>query len=99
MERLPNSGRAEPSLAMARYVECAYPLVLRPARVWPGRILLLVVRPAITARRSSVGLLWIAGWLFTIGYGGLSFWQGALAIIVWPYFLGVDLAAHTEHLP
>jgi hypothetical protein len=40
-------------------------------------------------QHSSIGLLWAAGWLFTIGYLGLGFWQGVLALIVWPYFLGV----------
>ncbi len=31
---------------------------------------------------------WFAGWLFTIGFLGLSFWQGVLAIIIWPYYVG-----------
>lgn len=38
------------------------------------------------------GGVWFAGWLFTIGYLGLSFWQGVLAIVVWPYFLGAHVA-------
>ena len=36
-------------------------------------------------------MVWIIGWLFTIGFVGLSFWKGALALIIWPYFLGVAL--------
>lgn len=32
--------------------------------------------------------LWIIGWLFSIGYLGLSFWKGVLALVVWPYYLG-----------
>jgi hypothetical protein len=44
-------------------------------------------------QHSGVGLLCIAGWLFTVGYSELSFWQGVLAIFIWPYFLGADLAA------
>jgi len=32
--------------------------------------------------------IWFIGWLFTIGYAGLVWWQIILAIIVWPYFLG-----------
>jgi hypothetical protein len=44
-------------------------------------------------QHSSVGLIWIAGWLFTIGYLGLSFWQGVLAIIIWPYYIGAALVA------
>lgn len=38
------------------------------------------------------GGLWIAAWLFTIGFLKLSFWQGALAIIIWPYYLGASLS-------
>jgi len=38
------------------------------------------------------GCLWLAGWLFTIGFLHLAFWKGALALIVWPYFLGVEVA-------
>jgi hypothetical protein len=43
-------------------------------------------------QHSSIGLLWAIGWLFTIGYLDLGFWQGLLALIVWPYFLGVHFA-------
>jgi hypothetical protein len=32
---------------------------------------------------------WFAGWLFTIGFLQLSFWKGVLAIILWPYYIGV----------
>ena len=39
-------------------------------------------------QHSSLGLLWAAGWLFAIGYFKLSFWQGVVAIIVWPYYFG-----------
>jgi uncharacterized membrane protein len=40
-----------------------------------------------------IGGFWFAAWLFTIGYLGLGFLKGVLAIILWPYFLGVALAA------
>jgi len=43
-------------------------------------------------QHSSVGLIWIAGWLFTIGYQHLNFWRGVLAIIIWPYYIGAALA-------
>jgi len=33
--------------------------------------------------------IWLVGWLFTIGYLKLAFWKGVLALIVWPYYLGV----------
>ena len=34
------------------------------------------------------GGMWAAAWLFTIGYLKLTFWQGVLAVIIWPYYLG-----------
>ena len=39
-----------------------------------------------------VCFIWIAGWLFTIGYLHLSFWSGVLGIIIWPYYIGSALA-------
>jgi hypothetical protein len=42
---------------------------------------------------SSFGLLWLAGWLFTIGFPHLTFWKGVLAIAVWPYFLGAAFSS------
>jgi hypothetical protein len=39
------------------------------------------------------GLLWVAGWLFTIGFQGLTFGKGLLAIVIWPYYLGVAATA------
>lgn len=40
----------------------------------------------------SLGSLWFAGWLFSIGYLQLGFWQGLLGLVVWPYFLGAHFA-------
>ncbi len=34
------------------------------------------------------GSFWAVGWLFTIGFVKLSFWEGLLGLIIWPYFLG-----------
>jgi hypothetical protein len=39
------------------------------------------------------GGLWVVMWLFTLGFLKLAFWQGVLAIILWPYYLGVALSA------
>jgi len=39
------------------------------------------------------GMAWYAGWLFTIGYLKLAFWPSALALLIWPYNIGVALAA------
>lgn len=43
-------------------------------------------------QHSSLGTLWIAGWLFSIGYLKLGFWTGLIGILVWPYFIGAHLA-------
>jgi hypothetical protein len=53
-------------------------------------------RPIRIEQHSSLGMVWIIAWLFTIGYLKLGFWQGVLALLVWPYFLGAHFA---EPLP
>lgn len=35
------------------------------------------------------GLVWFAGWLFTIAYVNLAWWKMILALAVWPYYLGL----------
>jgi hypothetical protein len=42
-------------------------------------------------QHSAAGLFWAMGWLFSIGFLQLPFWKGALAVLVWPYYLGVAL--------
>jgi hypothetical protein len=50
-------------------------------------------KPSIVLVSRETGTLWFAGWLFTIGFVGLGFWKSVLALIVWPYFLGVLAAS------
>lgn len=38
---------------------------------------------------SFTGFSWFALWLFTIGFLHLDFWHGVLALILWPYYLGI----------
>jgi hypothetical protein len=48
-------------------------------------------------QHSGVGMLWLMGWLFSLGFLQLPFfWKGVLALILWPYYLG---AALTRVLP
>ncbi len=47
------------------------------------------VRVKRTYAGGGFGPVWFIGWLFTIGYLHLTFWKGALALVVWPYYLGV----------
>lgn len=37
------------------------------------------------------GAGWFVFWLFTIAFAQLSFGQAVLAIVLWPYYLGVAL--------
>ncbi len=34
-------------------------------------------------------ILWFIGLLFTIAFAKLVWWQALLAIVIWPYYLGV----------
>jgi hypothetical protein len=43
-------------------------------------------------QHSSLGMLWVVGWLFTVGLLKFGFFKGLLALFVWPYFIGVLLA-------
>ena len=42
-------------------------------------------------KHTSLGLFWLMGWLFTLGYLHLSFGTGVLALFVWPYYIGSAL--------
>ncbi len=48
-------------------------------------------------QHGGAGLLWFAAWLFTIGLLHLGFAKGLLAILVWPYYLGVMLSSLLQH--
>ncbi len=39
------------------------------------------------------GSFWCAAWLFTIGFLHLGFWRGVLALVIWPYYIGVRVSA------
>lgn len=45
------------------------------------------VAPA-QSRPHLAGMLWFAGWLFTIGYAQLPWWKAIVALVIWPYCLG-----------
>lgn len=43
-------------------------------------------------QHSAAGGLWFILWLFTIGFLKLDFLHGVLALLLWPYYLGVALS-------
>jgi hypothetical protein len=44
-------------------------------------------------QNACMGTFWFIGWLFTIGFLQLAFWKGALALVLWPYDLGVHFSS------
>lgn len=42
---------------------------------------------------SFTGFSWFALWLFTVGFLHLTFWKGVMALILWPYYLGLYFSA------
>ena len=40
---------------------------------------------------SLAGITWFIGFLFTIGFAHLNWWQSFVSLVIWPYFLGVAL--------
>ena len=44
-------------------------------------------------QQTFAGGLWLAAWLFTIGYLHLTFWKGVFAVLLWPYYIGVHFSA------
>jgi uncharacterized membrane protein len=44
-------------------------------------------------QHTFMGSVWVTAWLFTIGFLHLGFWKGVLAIVLWPYCLGVTFSS------
>ena len=44
-----------------------------------------------------MGPVWFMGWLFTLGFLKLSFFQGLLALIIWPYYIGDFISKMIGH--
>ena len=40
---------------------------------------------------SLATFFWFGGWLFTLGFVQLAWWQAILGLAVWPYYLAVFL--------
>jgi hypothetical protein len=44
---------------------------------------------SVAATGSIVGPLWFGGWLFTIAFAKLIWWQAIIGLFIWPYYLGM----------
>jgi hypothetical protein len=40
---------------------------------------------------SGFGIIWMIGWMFTIGFLQLVWWKALLALVIWPWYLGVAI--------
>jgi hypothetical protein len=38
---------------------------------------------------AGMGIFWFIGWLFTIAFAKLIWWQALSGLLVWPYYLGI----------
>ncbi len=38
---------------------------------------------------SIAGSFWFIGWLFTLAFANLNWWQAIIGILLWPYYLGL----------
>jgi hypothetical protein len=45
----------------------------------------------VQVANSAGGIIWFTGWLFTIAFANLIWWKALLALIIWPYYLGLVL--------
>lgn len=45
--------------------------------------------------QAFTGFSWLSGWLFTIGFLQLTFWKGVMALLLWPYYIGVHIRVIT----
>ena len=45
----------------------------------------------IKVEDSLGGIVWFIGWIFTIGFVKLVWWQAILGLVIWPYYLGLAL--------
>jgi len=50
----------------------------------------------VIINKDAFSVLWMIGWLFSIGYLRLSFWRGVLGLIIWPYYLGKKFTKEPE---
>ncbi len=37
---------------------------------------------------SLAGVVWFGGWLFTMAFAKLLWWQCIVGLVIWPYYMG-----------
>ena len=46
-------------------------------------------KPVHVHSGSTAGAFWTAGWIFTVAFAKLIWWKALLALIIWPWYLGL----------
>jgi len=44
-------------------------------------------------QHSFTAFSWFAAWMFTVGFLHLAFWKAVLALVIWPYHIGVYVSS------
>jgi hypothetical protein len=40
---------------------------------------------------SLAGTVWFGGWLFTMAFAKLLWWQCIVGLVIWPYYMGMTV--------
>ncbi len=48
-----------------------------------------MARTRVVESGSLAGMIWFGGWLFTIAFAQLAWWQSLVGLVIWPYYLGL----------
>lgn len=54
-------------------------------------------RKTYKCHSGDCGIIWLIGWLFSIGFLNLAFWKAVAAIILWPYYIGDALSQFIQN--
>jgi hypothetical protein len=46
---------------------------------------------AIQAGTGLAGVVWFGGWLFTMAFAKLVWWQCIVGLVIWPYYMGLTV--------
>ena len=46
-------------------------------------------KPVVVRSGGTAGVFWTAGWMFTIAFAKLIWWQALLALVIWPWYLAL----------
>jgi hypothetical protein len=48
-----------------------------------------ISKPIKVENGGIMGSIWFIGWLFTLAFANLNWWQAVIGVLLWPYYLGL----------